>query len=93
MDKLREDTTDDNNNCLRYERIFLGFMAKKLLQQKFNEGDITLTQRDKFITAAIAFYKESLRYVLTKMNVENTFCDMAKWIDFSKTKKYKMVRY
>lgn len=93
MDKLREDTIDDNNNYLRYERIFLGFMAKRLLQQKFNEGDITLTQRDKFITAAIAFYKESLRYVLTKMNVENTFCDMAKWIDFSKTKKYKMVRY
>ena len=68
-------------------------MIKKLLQQKFNEGDITLTQRDKFITAVIAFYKESLTYVLTKMNVENTFCDMAKWIDSSKTKKYKMVRY
>ena len=53
-------------------------MTKKLLQKRFYEGNITLTQGDKFINTAIAFYKESLRYELPKTNVENTLWDMAK---------------
>ena len=65
LDILTEDTIDDDDN------YFFGFVTRKLLQKKFIEGEITLDQRDFFINAIIAFYKKRLRYLLTKMNVEN----------------------
>lgn len=65
LDILTEDTIDDDDN------YFFGFVTRKLLEKKFIEGEITLDQRDFFINAIIAFYKKRLRYLLTKMNVEN----------------------
>ena len=38
---------------------------------------LSVGQHDKFIKAAIAFYRESLRYALLKMNVDSSFWEMA----------------
>lgn len=56
---------------------------------------MTLTQQDKFINAVIPFQKESLRYALTKMNVQNTFQGMTKWIVFSNrgNAKWRDIKY
>ena len=51
--------------------IFLVSWQGNYCKKKFIEGEITLDQRDFFINAIIAFYKKRLRYLLTKMNVEN----------------------
>ena len=82
LDNLTEDVIDDENNYLPSEDIFLGLVTRNLWRKKVEDGDLALGQHDKFIKAAIAFYRESLRYTLLKMNVDSSFWEMAQWIDF-----------
>ena len=64
LDNLTEDVIDDENNYLPSEDIFLGLVARNLLQKKVEDGDLSVGQHDKFIKATIAFYRESLWYTL-----------------------------
>ena len=61
-----EDVIDVENNHLPSEDIFLGLVTRNLLKTKVEDGDLSVRQYDKFIKAAIAFYKESLRYTIKK---------------------------
>ena len=70
LDNLTEDVIDDENNYLPPEDIFLCLVTRKLLRKK-------VEQHDKFIKAAIVFYRENLRYTLLKMNVDSSFWEMA----------------
>ena len=36
-------------------------------------------ERNKFIEAAVAFYRENLRYKQLKMDVDYSFWEMAQW--------------
>ena len=59
---LTENVIDDENNYLPSEDIFLGLVTRNLLRKKVEDGDLAVGQHDKFIKAAIAFYRESLRH-------------------------------
>ena len=93
FDNFTEDgVIDDESNYLTSEGIFLGLVRRNLLRKKVEDGDLrkkvedgdlSVGQHDKFIKAAIAFYRESSRYVLLKMNVDSSFWEIAQWIDFN----------
>ena len=78
-----DDVIDDESNYLTSEDIFLGLVRRNLLRKKVEDGDLSVGQHDKFIKAAIAFYRESLRYALLKMNVDSSFWEIAQWTDFN----------
>ena len=61
LDNPTEDVIDDENNYLPSEYIFLDLFTLNLLRKIVEDGDLPEGQRDKFIEAAIAFYRESLR--------------------------------
>ena len=69
LDNLTEDVIDDENNYLPSEDIFLSLVARNLLGKKVEDGDMWVGQHDRFINPTIAFYRESLRYTLLKINV------------------------
>ena len=82
LDNLTENVMDDENNYLLSEDIFLGLVTRNFLRKKVEDGDLSVGQHDKFIKATIAFYSESLRYTLLKLNVHFIFWESAQWIDF-----------
>ena len=47
-----------------------------------NDGSINQNEYDKVLKAAVAFYKESLRYLLIKMDMSCSFWQHTTWIDF-----------
>ena len=53
-----------------------------MLKKLFNDGGIDQNEYDKVLKAAVAFYKESLRYLLTKISMSYSFGEHATWIDF-----------
>ena len=57
-------------------------MTRNLLRKKVGDGDLSVGQQDKFIKSTKAFYRESLRHTLLKMNVDSSFWESAQWIDF-----------
>ena len=73
---------DDSDNYLPLDEVFIGFTTKQMLKKLFNDGDIDKLQHDNVLRASVAFYRESLRYVLTKMDMNNTFWLHAVWVDF-----------
>ena len=82
LDNLTEDVIDDENNYFPSEDIILGLVIRNLLRKKVEDGDLSVGHHDKFIKATIAFYIESLRYTLLKMNVGSSFWESAQWTDF-----------
>ena len=73
---------DDADNCLQLDEFFIGFSTRQKLNKFFKEGDINQKQYNTAPEAAIAFYRESLRYVLDKMDMPCSFWQQAVWIDF-----------
>ena len=56
-------------------------MTRNLLRKKVEDGDLSAGQHDRFMKATLAFYRESLRHTLLKMNVGSSFWESAQWID------------
>ena len=62
--------------------MHVGLNTMLLLRRLFNEGDIDQAQSDKFLLSAQSFYKESLLYVLNKMDSKHDFWIHDVWINF-----------
>lgn len=79
---VSEETIDDANNYLPLDEVFIGFSTRQKIRKLFNEGDIDKNEYNVIPKAAIAFYRESLRYVITKMDMSHSFWQRAVWVDF-----------
>ena len=55
------------------EEIFVSFTTKNLFKKLFNDSKIDKLQYNNTLEAVYAFYKESLRYVIKKMDITDTF--------------------
>ena len=73
VNDITVDLLDDPENYLPLEEIFVGFTTKNLLKKLFNDGEIDKLQYDNVLEAARAFYKESLRCVIKKMDMTDAF--------------------
>ena len=95
VDIITQDIIDDSNNYLPNAEVFLGFSTRQKLKKLFNERDISDAQFDSVPRAAIAFYRESLRYVLNKMDMSASFWKQAVWVDFFNrdTAKWSSIEY
>ena len=80
LGNLKEETIDDESNYLGLMEIHIGLSTKSTLNRLRNKGEITNSQYQKTLRACQAFYRESLLYVLTKMN--NIFWKHCQWIDY-----------
>ena len=67
---------------LPLEKVFCGFSTKSLLDRMLGEGDIAQTQYNTCLRGAQPFFKESLEYVLTKMDMSESLWSHACWVDF-----------
>ena len=72
----------DESNYVPLKDMHVGFNTMLLLRRLFNEGDIDQAQSDKFLLSAQSFYKESLLYVLNKMDSKHDFWIHDVWINF-----------
>ena len=72
------DMLEYEDNYFPMNEVLLGLILKKL----FNDGSIDQNDYDKVVKAAVAFYKESLRYLLIKMDISCSFWQHATRIDF-----------
>ena len=63
-------------------KVYCGFSTKSLLDRMLGEGDIAQTQYNTCLRGAQPFFKESLEYVLTKMDMSESFWSHACWVDF-----------
>jgi hypothetical protein len=81
LNNLNEETLDDESNYVELKEIHIGLTTKSTLNRLCNEGEITNSQYQKTLRACQAFYRESLRYVLTKMH-NNLFWKHCQWIDY-----------
>ena len=70
------------NNYLPLNEVFVGFNTKQMLKKLFNDGSTDQNEYGKVLNAAVAFYKESMRYLLTKMDMSCSFWQHVTWIDF-----------
>ena len=76
------DTLKYEDNYLSLNEVFVGFNTKQMLKKLFNDDSIDQNEYDKVLKAAVTFYKECLRYLLTQMNMSCSFWQHAAWIDF-----------
>ena len=81
-DIIDEGIIDDADNYLPFDEVCIGFSTRQKLNKLFKERDIDQTQYNTVPEAAIAFYRESLRYVLDRMDMSCSFWRQAVWIDF-----------
>ena len=77
------------------EEIFVGFTTKNLLKKLFSDNEIDNLQYSNVLEAARAFYKESLRYIIKRTDMTDTFWSHAVWVDFfsSETAKWTDILY
>ena len=75
---IDEDITDDTDNCLPLDEVFICFSTRQKLR------DIDEKHYNTVSEPAVAFYRESLRYVLDRMNMSCSFWRQAVLIDFFK---------
>ena len=70
---VTEEVLENKDNYLPLFSAYIGGETGALLQNLFEEGDITVAERNKVLEAAEAFYRDSLKYVLQKMRVIEGF--------------------
>ena len=70
---------ESNYNPLK--DIQVGFNTTLLLRHLFNEADVDQAQSDKFLLNVQCFYKESISYILNKMNSKHDFWIHSVWIN------------
>ena len=76
------DLLDDTANYVPLSEIFIGLTTKTTLNKLLNEGDISQSQWEKCIKGCIAFYRDSLKYILRSMNLTGSLWEHAVWINF-----------
>ena len=69
------------SNYIPLKDIHVGFNTTLLLRHFFNEADVDQTQSDKFLFNVQSFYKESISYILNKMNSRHDFWIHSVWIN------------
>ena len=67
---------------LPLEKVFYDFSTKSLLDRMLGEGDIAQTQYNTCLRETQPFFKESLEYVLTNMDMSESLWSHACWVDF-----------
>ena len=77
VDNITDKAPDDEKNYVRQANVFIGFLTKNLLNKKFNDGDISQMHYEKFMNALVAFFRESLRYILLKIDMAETISQLA----------------
>ena len=77
-DIIDEDITDDADNYLPLDEVFICFSTRQKLR------DIDEKHYNTVSEPAAAFYREGLRYVLDRMNMSCSFWQQAVLIDFFK---------
>ena len=76
------ESLNDSTSYLPLEKVFCSFSTKQLMDKMLREGDITQTQYNTCLRGAQAFYKESLEYVFTKMDMSVSLWSHACRVDF-----------
>jgi len=82
LDEITIKTIEDEENYLPLSNVFVGMCTRNTLRKLLNEGIIADAQYNLMLKAAQEFYKESLKYVLKKMDNSEGFWKHAFWIDF-----------
>ena len=70
-----------HTSYLPLEKVFCDFSTKSLLDRMLGEGDIAQTQYNTCLRDTQPFFKESLEYVLTKMDMSESLWSHAYWVD------------
>ena len=76
--------SENKNNYLPLKEFYIGIFAKSLLDIMLNEGDIDERDQRKVFHAAQVFYKENLAYILQKLPLNDSFWNVAIWINYLK---------
>ena len=84
LKSLTVENVKNEDNYLPISEMHVGLLTLSTLNKLTNDGSITQSQRKKLLTAAQAFYRESLVYVLEKMDANNEFWMHAVWVNFLK---------
>ena len=87
LDDVTEEVLEIKDNYLPLSFAYIGTKTGDLLQNLFEEGEITVVERNKVLEAAQGFYEDSLKYVLQKIQVAVGFWNNAIWIDFCNERK------
>ena len=82
LDEITIKTIEDEENYLPLSNVFVGMCTCKTLRKLLNGGIIADAQYNLMLKAAQDFYKDSLKYVLKKMDTSEGFWKHAVWIDF-----------
>ena len=95
VNDITVDLIDDPENYLTLEEVFIGFTTQNLLKKLFNGGEIDKLQYNNVLEAGRALYKESLRYVVKKIDMIDTLWKHAVWVDFfsRETAKWTDIEY
>jgi hypothetical protein len=62
--------------------VFIGLTTKTKLNRLLHKGDISKSQWKKCLEGCVAFYTDSLKYVLRSMNLTGSLWEHAVWINF-----------
>ena len=76
------ENVQDESNYVPLKDMHVGFNIMLLLRLLLNEDDVDQVQSDKFLLGTQSFYKESLLYILNKMDSKHNFWIHPVWINF-----------
>ena len=81
LEEPKDNTTilEDEDNHLPLNELFVGVVAKSLLDVMISEGDISERDHNRFFRAAQGLHKESLIYVINKLPVNDPFWKATVW--------------
>lgn len=81
-EEITADLLVNSGNYLPLSEVFIGLTTKTKLNKLLNEGDISQSQWEKCIEGCIAFYRDSLKYIIKSMNLNGSLWEHAVWINF-----------
>ena len=69
-------------HLLPQDQIFLPFLPRNKVSEMVNEGDLSISQKNKLIDAAKAFHLRALEYALDYFPMEDEFLSHARVLNF-----------
>ena len=69
-------------HLLPQDQIFLPFLLRNRVSEMVNEGDLSISQKNKLIDAAKAFHLQALEYALDHFPMEDEFLSHARVLNF-----------
>ena len=73
--------TQDPDNLLAEDKLFLGYLARSQIKQLLSEGDISQFEHDNFFDACQAFHKEAFLYTVKLFLLNNDLLKEAAFLD------------